>query len=116
MEERSEIEDIKKITRNKKLTVFSKMHGQYIFEQEKIMHTINTLIDNINMEPHIYDKLDVEIKNLSNLHFKMQEIESFMLQLRVNELEKEKTVNNTTGTSSNEEFNSNIISKNDNCT
>ena len=50
-------------------------------DQSTSMHNINVLLNNANTEVDLFDKVKHELGVLSSIHSKMEECESFMLQL-----------------------------------
>jgi len=50
-------------------------------EQSDSMHNINVLLRNSNLETDLFKKIKDELGILSSIHSKMQECESFIIQL-----------------------------------
>ncbi len=50
-------------------------------DQSKSMHNINALLNNAGTELDVVDKVKGELGILSSVHAKMEECESFMLQI-----------------------------------
>jgi hypothetical protein len=63
------------------LEILSQVLLSLTTKQKKVMHNINVLLSNRDSEVDLFDKIEHELGELSSIHGKMQECESFMLQL-----------------------------------
>lgn len=76
-----------------KLEILSQVMLSLKSKQTKIMHNINVLINSNDMLD-LHDKIEFELGTLANIHAKMQECESFMIQIASSSIaELEKTEN-----------------------
>lgn len=66
-------------------------------DQSTSMHNINVLLNNASTEVDLFDKIKYELGELSSTHNKMEECESFMLQLA------QASINKDSGESENKE-------------
>ena len=58
-------------------------------DQSASMHNINALLYNADTEVNLFDKIKHELGVLSSIHNKMEECESFMLQLAQASIKKD---------------------------
>ncbi len=67
---------------SKQLEILSQVMLSLKSKQTKVMHNINVLLSNnsTSSELNLFDKIEFELGELSVVHAKMQECESFMLQ------------------------------------
>lgn len=64
-----------------KLEILSQVMLSLKADQVSSMHNINVLLNNANSEIDLIDKLKHELGILSSIHNKMEECNSFMLQI-----------------------------------
>lgn len=64
-----------------KLEILSQVMLSLKVDQSASMHNINVLLNNADIEVDLIDKVKHELGILSSIHNKMEECESFMLQL-----------------------------------
>lgn len=64
-----------------KLEILSQVVLSLKVDQSNIMHNINTLLNNSRTELDLVERVKSELGALSLVHAKMQECESFMLQI-----------------------------------
>jgi len=64
-----------------KLEILSQVMLSLKVDQSNAMHNINTLLNNSGAELDLVEKVKSELGVLSSVHAKMQECESFMLQI-----------------------------------
>lgn len=64
-----------------KLEILSQVMLSLKTDQSNAMHNINVLLNNSDKEIDIVEKIKQELIDLSSVHLKIQECESFMLQL-----------------------------------
>ncbi len=64
-----------------KLEILSQVMLSLKVDQSTSMHNINVLLNNADSEVDLFDKIKHELGELSSTHNKMEECESFMLQL-----------------------------------
>jgi len=64
-----------------KLEVLSQVMLSLKVDQSASMHNINVLLNSASTEVDLTDKIKYELGVLSSIHSKMEECESFMLQL-----------------------------------
>ena len=64
-----------------KLEILSQVMLSLKVDQSKSMHNINILLNNAGAELDVVDKVKYELGILSSVHAKMEECESFMLQI-----------------------------------
>ncbi len=64
-----------------KLEILSQVILSLKVDQSTSMHNINVLLSNASTEVDLSDKIKNELGVLSSIHSKMEECESFMLQL-----------------------------------
>jgi len=64
-----------------KLEILSQVMLSLKVDQSKSMHNINALLNNAGTELDVVDKVKGELGILSSVHAKMEECESFMLQI-----------------------------------
>lgn len=64
-----------------KLEILSQVMLSLKIDQSASMHNINVLLNNASAEVDLTDKIKDELGVLSSIHSKMEECESFMLQL-----------------------------------
>jgi hypothetical protein len=80
-----------------KLEILSQVMLSLKVDQSTSMHNINVLLNNASTEVNLFDKIKHELGELSSTHNKMEECESFMLQLA------QASINNDSGESENKE-------------
>lgn len=80
-----------------KLEILSQVMLSLKVDQSTSMHNINVLLNNASTEINLFDKIKHELGELSSTHNKMEECESFMLQLA------QASINNDSGESENKE-------------